>query len=138
MESSSASTPQQAKLAQHLASGTGRQALPAFSRRSGHSATPATGFAPTDPAAGVAILKDRVVGFEVHDLHAFDASGRDVPLGTGVGKLQDMFDTLARVKKGPVLLSVEYTSNPENPADDVKQCIQFLDRQAIRLAGSSP
>ncbi|MDD4268089.1 MAG: TIM barrel protein [Thermoguttaceae bacterium] len=91
-----------------------------------------------DPAAGVAILKDRVVGFEVHDLHAFDASGRDVPLGTGVGKLQDMFDTLARVKKGPVLLSVEYTSNPENPADDVKQCIQFLDRQAIRLAGSSP
>ena len=34
------------------------------------------------------MLKDRVVGFEIHDLHAFNASGHDVPLGTGVGKMQ--------------------------------------------------
>jgi sugar phosphate isomerase/epimerase len=40
-----------------------------------------------DPSEGVAILKDRIVGFEIHDLHAFNASGHDVPLGTGVGKL---------------------------------------------------
>lgn len=90
-----------------------------------------------DPAEGVESLKDRAVGFEIHDLHAFDASGHDVPLGTGVGKLQNMLETLARVKKGPVLLSVEYTANPDNPSDDLKQCIRFLDRQAIRLAGSS-
>jgi sugar phosphate isomerase/epimerase len=86
------------------------------------------------PAAAVEILKDRVVGFEIHDLHAFHASGYDVPLGTGVGQLQQMLDTVVRVKKGPVLLSIEYNSHPDNPADDVKKCIEFLDAQAIRLA----
>ncbi len=91
-----------------------------------------------DPAEGVAMLKDRVVGFEIHDLHAFNASGHDVPLGTGVGEMQKMLDTVARVKKGPVLFSIEYNSNPDNPSDDVKKCIEFLDAQAIRLANHAP
>ena len=91
-----------------------------------------------DPAEGVEMLKDRVVGFEIHDLHAFNASGYDVPLGTGVGKMQKMLETVARVKKGPVLLSIEYNSNPDNPSDDVKKCIEFLDGQAIRLANPVP
>lgn len=91
-----------------------------------------------DPAEGARILKDRIVGFEIHDLHAFDASGRDVPLGTGVGNLPKMLETVARLKKGPVLFSVEYVSNPDNPSADVKKCIEFLDAQAIRLASSGP
>ena len=91
-----------------------------------------------DPAEGVEMLKDRVVGFEIHDLHAFNASGHDVPLGTGVGKMQKMLETVARVKKGPVLFSIEYNSNPDNPSDDVKKCIEFLDGQAIRLANLAP
>jgi len=49
---------------------------------------------------------------EIHDPHAFNASGRDVRLGTGVGKLEKMLETVARVKQGPVLFSVEYNSNP--------------------------
>ena len=91
-----------------------------------------------DPAEGVAILKDRVVGFEIHDLHVFNASGHDVPLGTGVGKLPKMLESVAKVKKGPVLLSIEYNSNPDNPSDDVKKCIEFLDGQALRLAKPAP
>jgi sugar phosphate isomerase/epimerase len=91
-----------------------------------------------DPSEAVKLLKDRIVGFEIHDLHAFNASGYDVPLGTGVGKLQDMLATVARVKKAPVLFSIEYNSNPANPSDDVKKCIEFLDRQAIRLAHLAP
>jgi sugar phosphate isomerase/epimerase len=91
-----------------------------------------------DPAEGVALLKDRVVGFEIHDLHAFNASGHDVPLGTGVGQMQKMLETVVRVKKGPVLISVEYNSSPDNPAGDVKKCIEFLDAQAIRLAHDAP
>jgi sugar phosphate isomerase/epimerase len=87
-----------------------------------------------DPAAGVAILKDRVVGFEIHDLHAFNTSGYDVPLGTGVGEMRKMLETVARVKQGPVLLSIEYNSNPDNPSADVKKCLEFLDAQALRLA----
>jgi sugar phosphate isomerase/epimerase len=91
-----------------------------------------------DPSEGVSLLKDRVVGFEIHDLHAFNASGHDVPLGTGVGKLQKMLETVAKVKKGPVLFSIEYTSNPDHPSDDVKQCLEFLDAQAVRLVNLAP
>jgi sugar phosphate isomerase/epimerase len=87
-----------------------------------------------DPAAGVEILKERVLGFEIHDLHAFDASGHDVPLGTGVGRMPTMLETVARVKKGPVLLSIEYNSSPDDPAPEVKKCVDFLDAQALRLA----
>ncbi|NLS93931.1 MAG: hypothetical protein GXX96_17360 [Planctomycetaceae bacterium] len=91
-----------------------------------------------EPSEGVEILKDRIVGFELHDLHAFDPSGHDVPLGTGVGKMAKMLETVAKVKQGPVLMSIEYVSNPDNPSQDVKQCLEFLDGQAIRLANSAP
>lgn len=91
-----------------------------------------------DPADGVAILKDRIVGFEIHDLHAFNASGRGVPLGSGVGNLPKMLETLAKVKKGPVLLSIECHSDPDSPCDGVKKSIEFLDAQALRLAKLAP
>lgn len=91
-----------------------------------------------DPAEGVAILKDRIVGFEIHDLHAFGASGRGVPLGSGVGNLPKMLETLAKVKKGPVLLSIECHADPDNPCDGVKKSVEFLDAQAMRLTGRTP
>ncbi|NLX94595.1 MAG: sugar phosphate isomerase/epimerase [Rhodopirellula sp.] len=91
-----------------------------------------------DPSDGVAILKDRIVGFEIHDLDAFNASGRGVPLGSGVGNLPEMLETLARVKKGPVLLSIECHSDPDNPVDGVKKSLEFLDAQAMRLAKLAP
>lgn len=91
-----------------------------------------------DPAEGVAILKDRVVGFEIHDLHAFNASGHDVPLGTGVGRLGKMLETVAKVKKGPVLLCIEYNADPQNPSSGVKKSIEFLDAQMLRLAKLAP
>jgi sugar phosphate isomerase/epimerase len=90
------------------------------------------------PAEGAEILKDRIVGFEIHDLHAFDPTGHDVPHGTGVGKIDTLLETLAKVKKGPVLLSIEYGSNPEDPSGGVKQSLEFLDTQAIRLAKPAP
>jgi len=91
-----------------------------------------------DPAEGVSILKDRIVGFEIHDLTAFNASGRGVPLGSGVGNLPKMLETLARVKEGPVLLSIECHSDPDNPLEGVKKSLEFLDAQAMRLAKPAP
>ena len=86
----------------------------------------------------MSILKDRIVGFEIHDLNAFNASGRGVPLGSGVGNLPKMLETLAKVKKGPVLLSIECHSDPDNPCDGVKKSLEFLDAQAMRLAKLAP
>lgn len=86
------------------------------------------------PAEGVEILKDRIVGFEIHDLDTFNTTGRDVPLGTGVGKLPSMLEALAKVKKGPVLLSIECSADPAAPSEGVKKSVEFLDCQAMRLA----
>jgi sugar phosphate isomerase/epimerase len=91
-----------------------------------------------DPVEGVSILKDRIVGFEIHDLNAFNASARGVPLGSGVGNLPKMLATLASVKEGPVLLSIECHSDPDNPLEGVKKSLEFLDAQAIRWTKRSP
>lgn len=84
-----------------------------------------------EPSEGVAILKGRTVGFDLHDL---DANGQDVPLGSGTGKISEMLETLAAVNPNPVLIGIEYNSHPENPIPDVKQCIAFLKSEAIRIA----
>ncbi|MDO4583681.1 MAG: hypothetical protein Q4D62_06210 [Planctomycetia bacterium] len=84
-----------------------------------------------EPSEGVAILKGRTVGFDLHDL---DTHGRDVPLGTGVGKIAEMLETLAAVNPNPVLIGIEYNSNPENPTPDVEQCLAFLEKEAVRIA----
>ena len=57
-------------------------------------------------------------------------------VGNGVG-LRSL-SVVARVKKGPVLLSIEGSFNPEDPSDGVKKSIEFLDGQAMRLANSVP
>ncbi|MDO5567411.1 MAG: TIM barrel protein, partial [Planctomycetia bacterium] len=86
------------------------------------------------PAEGVEILKDHFIGVEIHDLHAFNATGHDVPLGKGVGQMDKFLKTLAKVKKGPVLISIEYVSNPASPDDDVRECIRFIEKTAMEIA----
>ncbi|MBE6426582.1 MAG: hypothetical protein E7029_11480 [Planctomycetaceae bacterium] len=87
-----------------------------------------------EPAAGVAVLKGRTVGLDLHDLNE---AGEDVPLGTGTGKIAEMLETLAGVNAAPVLLGIEYLGNPEDPSADVKQSVDFLKKQAVRLASKT-
>jgi len=79
-----------------------------------------SGLAPTD---GIEILGKYTVGFDLHDLNA---DGKDVPLGTGVGNIGLMLHALQRIPGPPVLIGLEYNSNPENPTEDVKKCLEFL------------
>lgn len=87
------------------------------------------------PAEGVRVLKDRTIGFELHDLNVFNAEGTDVPLGTGVGNMTEFFKTLVQVKKGPVLISVDYLSQPEDPSEGVRKSIECIMKAAETLAG---
>lgn len=84
-----------------------------------------------DPALGVSILRGRTVGFDLHDTNE---KGKDVPLGTGVGKIAQMLEALAAVNANPVLIGLEYTSNPEDPSADVQQSIEFIQNEAVRIA----
>ncbi len=89
-----------------------------------------------DPAEGARILKDRLVGTEIHDLHAFNHSGHDVPLGEGVGNMKKFLSEIANGCHGTILISVEYVSHPENPAPDVQKCVDFIKSTAIELANN--
>ncbi|MDD3586854.1 MAG: hypothetical protein PHQ75_06690 [Thermoguttaceae bacterium] len=86
------------------------------------------------PAEGVKVLKDRTIGFELHDLDVFNAEGKDVPIGTGVGNMTEFFKTLVQVKKGPVLISVDYLSQPEDPSDGIRKSIECIKKAAETLA----
>lgn len=87
-----------------------------------------------DPAEGARILKDRLVGTEIHDLHEFNPSGHDVPLGEGVGKMKQFLTEIAKGNQRTILISVEYVSNPDNPSSDVQKCLDFIHSTAIELA----
>lgn len=88
-----------------------------------------------NPSDGVQTLKGRTVGFDLHDLNP---AGSDVPLGSGVGNLSDMLEVLAVVNPNPILIGIEYTSNPENPTPDVQKSIEFLEKEAVRIASAPP
>lgn len=79
-----------------------------------------SGLAPTD---GIEILGKYTVGFDLHDT---DAEGKDVPLGTGTGNIGLMLHALQRIPGPPVLIGIEYNSNPDDPTEDVKKCLEFL------------
>lgn len=76
-----------------------------------------------DPTDGIEILGKFTIGFDLHDL---DAEGKDVPLGTGVGNIGRMLHALQRIPGPPILIGIEYNSNPQDPSDDIKQCLAFL------------
>lgn len=86
-----------------------------------------------NPSEGAAILKDRNVGVELHDLNEFTPTGHDVPLGTGVGKIAEYLRTMSQAQKGPFLISVDYTSSPDNPVDDIRKSVQFVERTAVDI-----
>ncbi|MBE6429000.1 MAG: hypothetical protein E7028_10580 [Planctomycetaceae bacterium] len=76
-----------------------------------------------DPTDGIEILGKFTIGFDLHDLNA---EGKDVPLGTGVGNIGRMLRALKRIPGPPVLIGIEYNSNPQDPTADIKQCLEFL------------
>ncbi|MDO5580588.1 MAG: sugar phosphate isomerase/epimerase [Planctomycetia bacterium] len=85
------------------------------------------------PAEGVKILKNRLVGTEIHDCVPFDRTATDVPLGTGTGKMDLFFQNVKQYRQGPVLISIEYNTNPEEPSADIHKCIDFIWSTAEKL-----
>lgn len=89
------------------------------------------------PEEGAAVLKDRLIGTEIHDCVPFDKSAHDVPLGTGTGQMKQFMANIAKYRKGPVLFSIEYNTNPENPSADLARCIKFIDETACEISTSA-
>jgi sugar phosphate isomerase/epimerase len=77
-----------------------------------------------DPVKWAAELGERVWGLHIKDVKERKAQTHDVVVGTANLDLVGLFKTLRKIKfPADGSLSLEYESNPQNPIDDVKQCL---------------
>lgn len=88
-----------------------------------------------DPVQWVRELGPRVFGLHLKDVAEKTAKTHDVVIGSKHLDLVGLFKTLKDVKfPSDGSISLEYESNPQNPIDDVKQCLAAA-KDAIAKAG---
>jgi len=78
-----------------------------------------------DPIECLRILKGHIVSSHLKDLNVRNASGHDMPYGTGSGNIKGTLDEFkAQGFSGPI--SVEYEYHWEESVPEIKQCIDFV------------
>jgi sugar phosphate isomerase/epimerase len=88
-----------------------------------------------DPVKAVLELGPRVYGVHVKDEEKMERQSRNVIIGTGHLDLVGLFKALREVKfPADGALSLEYEANPENPIDDMKQCLAAAREAIAKLA----
>jgi sugar phosphate isomerase/epimerase len=92
-----------------------------------------------DPVEAVRRIKDRV--FAVHlkdDTHKGDKGSHNVVIGKANLDVTGIFTALRDIKfPADGSISLEYESNPDNPIDDMKQCLAVA-RESIAKAAAKP
>jgi sugar phosphate isomerase/epimerase len=84
-----------------------------------------------DPVKAVYELGPRVYGVHVKDEEKMEKQSHNVIIGSGHLDLVGLFKALRDIKfPADGALSLEYEANPENPIDDMKQCLDAA-REAI-------
>lgn len=90
-----------------------------------------------DPVEAVRKIKDRV--FAVHlkdDTHKGDKGSHNVVIGKANLDVPGIFRALREIKfPADGAISLEYEANPDNPIDDMKQCVAVI-RESIAKAAS--
>jgi type 1 glutamine amidotransferase/sugar phosphate isomerase/epimerase len=89
------------------------------------------------PIEAISILRDKLITIQVHDLNENSRDGHDVPWGTGVSNLSEIFHLIANLKLKPTAISLEYSYNWGNSQNDIEKSKQFFDHQVIRIAASN-
>lgn len=88
-----------------------------------------------DPIEAIERLGKRVFGVHIKDEAKQEKRSHNVVIGTGFLDLVKLFQTLDKVdfpQDGAI--SLEYEANPDNPIDDVQQCLVAAE-EAIATAG---
>jgi inosose dehydratase len=79
-----------------------------------------------DPVKCVLTLKDRVYGVHMKDHAEVGKKSANVILGKGHLDVVGLFKALRQIKfPADGALSLEYEANPQNPIDDMKQCLEI-------------
>ena len=78
-----------------------------------------------NPVYCLKILKGRIMGSHLKDLHLFEEGGHDMPYGQGVSDVPAILNEFKRQGfSGPI--SVEYEYKQDNNLPEVTQCIAFV------------
>ena len=90
-----------------------------------------------DPVDAVRRLGKRVFGLHIKDEEKQEKKSHNVIIGTGFLDLVALFKTLKEVGfPGDGAISLEYEANPDNPIDDIQQCLVAAEK-AIADAGKA-
>ncbi|MEQ8786704.1 MAG: sugar phosphate isomerase/epimerase [Pirellulaceae bacterium] len=87
-----------------------------------------------DPVKAVYELGPRVYGVHVKDEAKQEKQSHNVIIGTGHLDLVGLFKALREVKfPADGAMSLEYEANPQNPIDDMKQCLDAAKEAIAKL-----
>ncbi len=87
-----------------------------------------------DPVEAVERLGSRVFGLHIKDEEKQEKKSHNVVIGEGFLDVVALFKTLRKIGfPADGAISLEYESNPENPIDDIQQCL-VVAREAIAKA----
>jgi hypothetical protein len=70
----------------------------------------------------------------MHDLHELSSEGHDVPWGTGVGKTEQLIGEIHRLGIRPTMFGLEYSYNWFGSMPDIVRCVEFFNKESIKLA----
>lgn len=87
-----------------------------------------------DPYEAVQVLGDRIITLQVHDQNEASPEGHDVPWGTGVIRLDAIFEYLRNHDINPVMFGLEYSYNWGKSLPEIRQSVEYFDEQSMRLA----
>ncbi len=88
-----------------------------------------------DPIEAIRRLNKRVFALHVKDEEKQEKKSHNVIIGEGFLDLVTMFKTLREIKfPADGSVSLEYEANPDNPIDDIQQCLTAAE-EAIAKAG---
>ncbi len=88
-----------------------------------------------DPVEALKVLGDRLIGVQLHDLHAPGPEGHDVPWGTGVGKTERFLEEVHRLGIRPLVFGLEYSHDWLDSMPAMARCRDLFDRVVQKLAG---
>jgi hypothetical protein len=79
-------------------------------------------------------LKDRLLGMHVHDLSELTQAGRDLPWGTGAGKIGECLDEIRRLGLKPTLFGVGGQAGGPGFKSGLAENISFFNKASLELA----
>ena len=81
-------------------------------------------------------LNKRVFALHIKDEEKREKHSRNVIIGSGHLDLVGLFKALKKVKfPADGAVSLEYEANPDNPIDDMKQCLVAAQKAFAKAAG---